>query len=134
MRTITKAIGITVLVSCSSGCLNPAFPALHQVQGAVTLDGEPVKGGSVRFVPSAGDSKFIFRAPVGLDGSYILTTSRASGPRSEIHPGAPTGQYSVTYTPIMRADGTDQLHPIRLPTVVTVKAGDNDIPIQLRTK
>ncbi len=60
-----------VLVLATAGC-GKSRPALGQVTGKVTLQGEPVEGAAVMFVPQAGG-----RTATGVTnaaGEYRLTT------------------------------------------------------------
>jgi hypothetical protein len=125
-----------VLVALSLGCGKSEklgdFPALSPVKGVVKRDGKPVKGGTVQFVPDPEKPEFLTNSEVKDDGSYSLSTVRTNDSKGERKPGAPAGTYKVVYTPSLNDQTTGgKMDPIEVPTKVTVKAGDNDIPIDL---
>ena len=73
-----------------AGCGDPNAPPLHPVSGTVTLDGKPLAGAGVMFLPR-DDTRG--NACVGLtdaSGKYTLKPERASGT------GAPEGTFAVT--------------------------------------
>lgn len=59
------AIGLATLVGCNDA------PELHTVSGRVTIDGEPVTNGAVRFMPAAGR---VAGGPLDEDGRFQMTT------------------------------------------------------------
>ncbi len=70
---------------------------LVPVSGKVTLDGKPLRGGGVNFVPDAAKGSTHRVGCAGrIDGQghFHLTTSSVQA--SESGPGAPTGWYKVT--------------------------------------
>jgi hypothetical protein len=135
MRIRALVLAVAALAAWCAGCNGkPAFPELHPVKGVVKRGGQPVQGGAVRFNPASGNQDFLINAEVGADGTYTLSTVRTTG-SGERKPGAPAGSYRVTYTPLIADQTSGERHdPIDLPTVVTVKPGDNDIPIDLPKK
>ncbi|HJZ53481.1 MAG TPA: hypothetical protein VKE74_00895 [Gemmataceae bacterium] len=121
-------------LGCSGGN-QPAFPELHSVKGVVKKDGQPVSGGSVRFVPDPDKGEFLVNSEVGPDGTFSLSTVRTTDRSGERRSGAPAGKYKVTYTPPLGDQSAGpQANPIDLPNPITVSAGDNDIPIDLPKK
>jgi hypothetical protein len=139
MRTRTCApallVGAALLTGCGQDKKQPDFPDLQPVKGTVKRDSNPVKGGVVRFVPDPDKPEFLINAEVGPDGTYTLTTVRTTDSQGERKPGAPPGTYKVTYMPSL-GDQTagGKMEPIELKAKVTVKSGDNDIPIELPKK
>ena len=90
-RTIPLVMAATVccvgVVGCSRG---PARPEVQFVEGVVTLDGAPVEGATVGFVPAgAGLGAFGRTLP---DGRFLLTSSRGGVPGA----GAMAADYVVT--------------------------------------
>ena len=124
-----------LLSGCGSGAGQPDFPDLHPAKGVIKRDGQPVKGGSVRFTPDPDKPDFVVNAEVGADGTYALTTVRTTDSRGERKTGAPVGTYKVTYTPPL-GDQTAgaQSAPATLSKPVSVSAGNNDIPVELPKK
>jgi hypothetical protein len=138
MRTYLLAcvlVAAGLLPGCDKGAKQPDFPDLSPVKGVVKKGGSPVKGGAVQFAPDPDRPDFLVNSEVGQDGTYSLSTVRTTDSRGERKPGAPPGTYKVTYTPPL-GDQTagGQINPIDLPNKVTVKAGDNDIPLDLPKK
>jgi len=83
---LTMALAVC-LVGCSRG---PVRPAVQFVEGVVTLDGVPVEGATVGFVPAgAGLGAFGRTLP---DGRFVLTSSRGGVPGA----GAMAADYVVT--------------------------------------
>lgn len=79
-----RAIVATALLACLGGCSGGGGPPSGTVTGKVTIDGQPVTGGSIRFHPTATDTKSKPSGGViGADGSYSV-------------PDAPVGACKVT--------------------------------------
>lgn len=71
------------------GC-GPAGPVVHMIKGVVTLDGEPVSGASVVFVPE-GDG-LMAAGKTGADGVFALNASDGK----KFGRGTTIGDYIVT--------------------------------------
>ena len=83
IRAVLVGMALASLAVGLTGCGGPYDAAVH---GVVTLDGEPLNHGTVKFSPQGpGPSAF---AMIDADGSYTLQTGRESG--------LPAGQYKVT--------------------------------------
>jgi len=130
------------ILGCGGGKLAP-------VSGKVTTKGEPVKGGSIMFTPTAGggsgdessDAAKTASAQVQADGTYTLSTEKPGD-------GAKPGKYSVRYGPppveMSEEQRTDPKYKapapmyvglVAKPDEVEVKAGDkNTIDIDLVPK
>lgn len=136
MRTpLFAAAVLWALSGCGGGSNQPDFPDLNPVKGVVKRGGAPAKGGSVQFAPDPAKPEFMINSVVGDDGSFALSTVRSTDSKGERKPGAPAGTYKVTYTPPLgdqTADG--HVHPVDAPKPVTVKAGDNDLVVELPAK
>jgi hypothetical protein len=99
-------------------------PGLQLVTGRVTLDGEPVEGAKVIFIPSRlrNDEGFIEPVSTGLtdvDGRFSLTTS--DGKR-----GATSGLHRVLVSKSAAGSGTDSADsaPLRRePSLLATPAG-----------
>src|SRR5262245_51088003 len=76
------AVGIAL-----TGCSNSSRPATYPVTGTVTLQGKPVAGAAVTFVPT-GDEGEAASAITDSEGKYALTTWQAGD-------GARPGEYRV---------------------------------------
>src|SRR5581483_620448 len=86
---VPGAFALTSLV----GCGVKRVP----VAGTVTLDGQPINGGSLQFTPDASKgntARIVCRAPI-RDGRYDLETSGVT--RAESGRGVPPGWYKVTF-------------------------------------
>jgi hypothetical protein len=118
-KTFVLAVGLMFLVGCGKG--GPPLPSgIVPVTGTVTLDGEPVSGAIVSFVPVqiAGGGGAGLGAASGMTdstGKYTLVgyEGRATGTLP--------GSYRVKISRLTRADGS------------IVIPGPDDSPMQLLT-
>jgi hypothetical protein len=88
MRTIARRHGLVLLALAAVGCGGKYTPVA--VEGTVTLDGQPVEGAMVSFLPENGTG----RAATGMtdpDGTFQLTTFQEGD-------GALPGTYRVIVT------------------------------------
>jgi len=132
LPALVLGAGLAALAGCGGGKKLGDFPDLSPVKGVVKRDGQPVKGGLIRFAPDPDKPDFLTNSPVKDDGTYSLSTVRTNDSAGERKPGAPPGTYKVVYTPSLNDQTTGgKMDPIEVPTKVTVKAGDNDIPVDL---
>src|SRR6476469_2586170 len=79
---VLVTLGITL-----TGCPNSSRPATYRVTGTVTMQGKPVAGAVITFVPTGTDGAAA-SAITDSDGKYALTTWRAGD-------GARPGEYRV---------------------------------------
>lgn len=97
----SASVCIAVLSLLVAGCGKGGEPApkLVPVTGKVTLDGKPLKGATVIFVPQ-GSTKG--------DGSFAVTND--AGEFTLVHrsqtPGIEPGQYTVAFSKLTLPDGT----------------------------
>jgi hypothetical protein len=70
-----------------TGCSNSSRPATYRVTGTVTMQGKPVAGAVITFVPTSNEGEAA-SAISDSDGKYALTTWRAGD-------GARPGEYRV---------------------------------------
>jgi hypothetical protein len=95
-RLPSIAAFITAAVLSAIGCGKSAGPVVktEKVEGVVTLDGQPVPGATVTFVPVVGSSGASATGTTDSEGKYELT---AVGAGSGAQPGAGTlpGEYNV---------------------------------------
>ena len=115
-----------VLLVALAGCGGPEFGNVH---GTVTLDGEPLVGGTVQFQPDGGSPAF---GVTDEKGHYKLDWSADQG-------GAPVGKHKVRITSF------DESQP-RIPERVPVKfnrqtelerevtGGNQQLDFDLKTK
>lgn len=134
-NAIAIAFALATIAGCGSSGKQPEFPDLHPVKGVVKRGDQPVNGGIIRFTPEPDKPEFTVNSEVGKDGTYSLTTVRTTDRSGERKKGAPVGSYKVTYSPPVEDQTVGgNTRAIDLPKPVTVKAGDNDIPIDLPKK
>jgi hypothetical protein len=84
---------VALVVLAPTGCDSEG--SLQKVTGKVTVDGNPLALGSVRFVPDKDKGNKATTEPAGevkSDGTYTLFTNGKSG--------APAGWYKVTVTAV----------------------------------
>lgn len=132
------ALLLAPLVGCGGG---PTLPPRGKVKGLVTLDGKPLKKGQahVVFVPDAGKGTSGPPA-VGVtddEGRYSLSTDRETE-----GDGALVGFHRVRISEVPNPEKPDA--PPTLPgkyadeatsnLMVEVKPGDNDIPLELKSR
>ena len=109
MRFAQCPVGLLLLCGglCSiSGCsgnrsMPKEFGQLYPVEGKVTFDGKPLRGGNVTFF--ALDHDMTQLQPMGLidgEGNYFVSSYQQKG--------APAGKYRVIVLP---AEGSDRNHP-----------------------
>ena len=148
---------VLMIVFAAVGC-GPKGLQTCYVEGIVTLDGQPLEGAVITFIPVAADGK---TAAGGSDatGKYTLTSDGG-----EPDKGAVEGEYKVTVKkveitnvprpgqapdptrandpnyrpPAMDAVQTpitprDYMLPTNTPLTATVKKGKNDIPLELKS-
>ena len=98
-----------LLLVCSlfgfTGC-GPKGPVVYPVTGIVTLDGKPIQGASVSFLPKQAASEDDISGPLeaygqtDADGKYFLSTTRGSA----IDGGTTVGEYNVTVAKMRMAN------------------------------
>jgi hypothetical protein len=83
---------LVLVLALASGCGDKSsLGTLHDVKGKVTIDGNLMSGGSVRFVPDKAKGTHSGHEPVGVigsDGTYTVSTAGKTG--------AAPGWYKVT--------------------------------------
>lgn len=92
---------LVAILLCLAGCSqkNPNLPPQHPVSGTVTLDGKPLTGAGVMFLPR-GDTRGTGAMGMTDDaGKYTLKTDFGG-------PGAPEGEFAVTISKVVNRDGT----------------------------
>jgi hypothetical protein len=92
--------GFSIAFICGCGGRGGNLPELVPVQGTVTLDGKPLTGAEVAFIP-AGDTRG--SGATGYtkeDGKYELAAPKGVK-------GAPAGDYKVVITKRVMPDGSD---------------------------
>jgi hypothetical protein len=79
MRSIIcRVFGLVALVSMASGCGDG--PALVPAAGIVTLDGKPLEGATLSFVPAAGNAESTAGSDVtGPQGNFQMTFNGRAG-------------------------------------------------------
>jgi hypothetical protein len=115
-----------LLLLTALGCRNGTEPLLplHPVKGQVVNKGVPVKGGSLLFQRMNDQKPPAVVGPVDQAGGFELSTIRGK----KGIPGAPAGQYQVTYNPPVL--GKDTL-PLTMSRIVEIAAHSNEIRIDV---
>ncbi|MCS7304246.1 MAG: hypothetical protein NZ602_03955 [Thermoguttaceae bacterium] len=128
---------------CGGGKGRPEgeLPKLQPVRGQLLRAGQPVSGGSLQLEPlssqkapaSSGQSmqNLSIGANVKPDGGFEVVTLHTLSMKSA--PGAPVGQYRVTYLPPASGKPEDQaaFQPITLPQPITIQEGQNELRLSL---
>jgi hypothetical protein len=92
---------LIAIVLCVAGCgqKNPNLPAQYPVSGTVTLDGKPLAGAGVMFLPRGETRGTGAMGTTDEAGKYTLKTDYGG-------PGAPEGEFAVTISKLINKDGT----------------------------
>jgi hypothetical protein len=127
------ALGLAILTGCPASTPKGDLPPLQPAKGKVLRSGQPVNGGSIKFHDEGASLDLVVGGEVNADGSFELQTMHSQSMKKA--PGAPVGSYKVTYFPAL-GDQTAGPNPapIELPDMVTIKEGQNDIPIEVGKK
>lgn len=89
-RRFLSLLGISLAVAALTGC-GEAATSKAQVKGKVTVNGEPVKGGTIVIAPAIGSGE-LASGDVQPDGTFVMSTSKAND-------GAPIGKARISYKP-----------------------------------
>lgn len=79
----------------------PDVPELIPVSGTVTLDGKPVEGAVVLFIPT-GSTNFSALGATDAEGKYKLQTRTGQ----QLRDGVPAGEYRVAVSRMVKPDGS----------------------------
>ena len=101
---LARTTGLTLLVFVAVGCSSNG-PPLAPVSGRVTVDGKPLAGKTLKFVPEPGTPGQGAGATTNANGEYSLLAARPGSTRDEA--GAPPGAYRVVVV--------EPMFPIDLP-------------------
>jgi len=143
------------LAFVAAGCSPAGIPTNH-VEGIVTVDGQPLEGATVRFVPAAADGN-VATGTTDAQGKYLLTADGGLPQK-----GAIAGDYNIT---VVKMDIKDVVKPSApgskppgeydkpdvetiqtlitpkiyaeagtTPLKATVAKGKNDIPLEMKSK
>ncbi|WP_417736753.1 carboxypeptidase regulatory-like domain-containing protein [Rosistilla oblonga] len=133
---VTKFVAIVLLLA-SVGCVGSGLvmPETGEVEGIVTMDGQPLPNVSIVFQPQENPQARASMAVSDEQGRYTLTYHTDKQ-------GALIGMHTVSITtPTDAPDPSGQSKdpiPARYNSqselVVEVKAGSNDIPLELTSK
>ncbi|WP_437192166.1 carboxypeptidase-like regulatory domain-containing protein [Planctomicrobium sp. SH527] len=97
------AIAMTFL-GCGGGTEKASLPNTVPVTGTIKLDGKPLAGATVVFVPKSGTAGIECTGTTDAEGRYTLKQLRGGD-------GAPPGTYSVVVSALVGPDGK----PLNLP-------------------
>ena len=95
---------VALLAALAAGCSSNG-PPLVPVGGKVTLDGKPLAGKTLKFIPDPGTPGQGSGATTDANGAYVLLATRPGSIRDEA--GAPSGAYRVVVV--------EPMFPIDLP-------------------
>lgn len=132
---VRKAVVAFCLAACCAvlvGCAKK--PERGAVSGTVTLDGQPLKSGLIRFLPADGqtatadaqiaDGKYTATVPPG-DKKVTINSNKVTG-KKEVYPGAVNGPTVDTVVEIL-----PERYHVRTELTYTVTAGaqEKDFPL-----
>lgn len=108
-----------------------SFPELHPLNGTISRDGQPMKGGGIIFLRDAGDpTGMIVNANVNADGTFFGESSLTSVRGADIRPGVPVGRFRAIYHPLSDGSVTDL--DTKIEGIFEFAAGPNRIDIVLK--
>lgn len=94
---LQRCCALLILCSFASACSSQTGPPTETVSGTVTLDGEPLKIGDIRFRPADGlssggagkieEGKYSFQTPSALMKVEIMGYREVPGKFTEPNPG-----------------------------------------------
>lgn len=126
-RSLAALTFLTFAAALLAGC---GGDGRKGVSGDVTLDGEPVNGGSIVFLPSGGEGSK--GAAEIIDGKYSIPPAQGLAPgtyRVEINWSKPTGKQIPSGDPGMMMDERQEAVPARYNSnstlTVEITAGEN---------
>jgi hypothetical protein len=90
--TRTRVMVAALLAALPTGCSSDG-PPLVPVNGRLTLDGKPLAGKTIKFLPEGSTPGQGAGATTNAAGEYTLLAARPGATRDE--PGAPPGTYRV---------------------------------------
>ena len=146
-----------------AGCAGGSKLGTEPVQGVVTLDGTPVAEATVMFSPVAPGQGLSATGMTDAQGVYRLSAISKAGAIAQVGAGTLPGEYyvgvikSISEVPMTQQESLEKNIPYVAPQPgqapkvtdvvpvkynspeksgikVTVKAGKNDIPIELSSK
>ena len=94
-KIVCCSIAVSLLAGCGGGPNNPPTQA---VTGTVTLDGNPIEGAIITFVPDSGGTGQPAAGKTDAEGKYTLTTFVADD-------GAVAGSYKIKVSKYQTEDG-----------------------------
>ncbi len=120
--------GLAAFAGCRA---EHSFPELHPLDGTISRDGEPMKGGGIIFLRDAGDpTGMIVNANVNADGTFAGESSLTSVRGAVIRPGVPAGRYRAIYHPL--SDGSVTGLDTKIEGTFEFVAGPNRLDIVLK--
>ena len=96
------------VVAVGCGKQGETLPVLVPVGGKVTLDGKPLSGATVTFMPTGSTRGPNCYGYTDKDGRYELKVD-------EKHKGAPAGEFNVLCSKWVMPDGSDVSREIKVP-------------------
>ena len=94
---IPSLLGVFLLIA---GCQKPSnLPPQYPVSGTISLDGKPLGGAGIMFLPRGDTRGNGAMAMTDPTGKYTLKTDHGGL-------GAPEGEYAVTISKVVNRDGT----------------------------
>lgn len=135
-RMTVLAMALMLVQGCGPSI--PSNPATYPVRGKVTLDGQPLKRGFVRFDPVSPGKGLAAEGEIQSDGRYEARVFVGQQ-------GTTPGEYKVSIAPLSRQQEGDLVaealdvpakyqKPETSDITKTVTSGENSIDIELTSK
>jgi len=90
-KSITNVALFFIALAVVQGCANDPY-GTAKVSGTVTMDGAPIEGVNVSFVPTGSEGREGY-GTTDTQGKFVLTV-----PGAEVGSGAIPGEYHVTFS------------------------------------
>lgn len=136
MLTRPSLVLLCVFVCAAPLWLGCSGSGLHAVSGEVSLDGEPVDGGNILFLPTEGEAKR--GAAEIVAGKYAIPAQQGLQPgkyRIEIRWDKPTGKQIASGDPGMMMEERVPVVPTKYNAESTlveeIKTGENKLDFKL---
>jgi hypothetical protein len=116
-NSLLISICCLIALGCVIGCGSKNPLGVVKVTGKVTMDGQPVSGAQITFIPKSGGSGTLCGATTDSEGVYSLMTPSAGEAK-----GAVPGEYEITIIKITQEASPEDSIPSEERTTPTSQA------------
>ncbi len=108
VRSSMAVLGMVCFALGGCGDSGPSYPPPVLVGGKVVLNGQPLAGGTIHFVPADPKKALSGSSLVQSDGSFKVTTTKPDD-------GLVPGKYTLFFDPPVAADGSKSAATVTIP-------------------